>query len=440
MAVKTYSLARDGNTFLSPHFQVREFRSKDGTDRILINSDLIAVLEKLYDHMNAKAININSGYRTPAYSVKVKGYATDQHTKGNAADIKVKKQDGSYYSSNEVCCALEDLNHQGGVGRINKEYAVHVDVRGCKCWFDETNGMKTLSSWYSYLGVKKSITASNKAPKLSGAKTGVDLSHHNNDNGPVDFSKLKAAGVEFVILHAGYGRYANQKDPFFESNYKAAKDAGLPVGAYWYSYATDVAGARAEAQTFLQTIKGKQFEYPVYFDLEEPKQFKTGKTNVSAMVAAFCSTVEAAGYFTGVYMSASYLREYVTDEVKKRYTLWVAQFASKCTYSGAGSVAIWQATSKGRINGVIGNVDVNFAYVDFPTEIKTKGLNGFVLASGDLDGDGKVTAKDARLALRIAAGLAKATLYQLRVGDLNGNGKIDSSDARMILRKAAKLK
>ena len=437
MAVKTYSLSRDGNTYLSPNFRVREYACKDGSDRILINSDLVAIQEKLFAYLDAKAINNTSGYRTPSHSVKVGGYATDQHTKGNAADFKVTKQDGSLYTADEICCALEDLNHQGGVGKINK-YSVHVDVRGYKCWFDETNGMKTLSSWYSYLGVKKSITASNKAPKLSGAKTGVDLSHHNNDNGPVDFSKLKAAGVEFVILHAGYGRYANQKDPYFELNYKAAKAAGLPVGAYWYSYATDVAGARAEAQTFLQTIKGKQFEYPLYFDLEEPKQFKTGKTNVSAMVAAFCSTVEAAGYFTGVYMSASYLREYVTDEVKKRYTLWVAQYASKCTYSGAGSVAIWQATSKGRINGVIGNVDVNFAYVDFPTEIKTKGLNGFVLASGDLNGDGNVNSSDARLALRAAAKLENLTPEQQKAGDMDGDGKVTSADAREMLKKAAK--
>lgn len=155
MAVKTYSLKSDGEKSLSAHFKVKEFKCKDGSDKILINTDLITALEKLYSYLNCKAINITSGYRTPSHSVAVGGYSTDQHTKGNAADITCKKQDGTYYSSNEVCCALEDIAHNGGVGRINKNCSVHVDVRGYKCWFDETNNEKTCSSWYTYLGIRR---------------------------------------------------------------------------------------------------------------------------------------------------------------------------------------------------------------------------------------------------------------------------------------------
>lgn len=155
MAVKVYSLKKDGEKFLSDHFQVKEFKCKDGSDQILINTELITALEKLYKHLNCRAINITSGYRTPAHSVKVGGYSTDQHTKGNAADITCKKQDGTLFSSNEVCCVLEDLAHAGGVGRINKNSSVHIDVRGNKCWFDEVNGDKIVNSWYSYLGIKK---------------------------------------------------------------------------------------------------------------------------------------------------------------------------------------------------------------------------------------------------------------------------------------------
>lgn len=155
MAVKIYSLKADGEKFLSPHFQVKEFRCKDGSDKILINTELINTLEKLYKHLNCKAINITSGYRTPTHSVAVGGYSTDQHTKGNAADITAKRQDGTLFTSNEICCAFEDLKHAGGVGRINTKSSVHVDVRGYKCWFDEVNGEKTTNSWYSYLGVKK---------------------------------------------------------------------------------------------------------------------------------------------------------------------------------------------------------------------------------------------------------------------------------------------
>lgn len=157
MAVKTYSLKKDGEKFLSEHFQVKEFKCKDGTDKILINTNLIDVLEKLYKHLNCKAINITSGYRTPSHSVKVGGYSTDQHTKGSAADITAKKQDGTLFSSNEICCALEDISHMGGIGRINKTHSVHVDVRGYKCWFDEVNNEKTTNSWYAYFGIKKPV-------------------------------------------------------------------------------------------------------------------------------------------------------------------------------------------------------------------------------------------------------------------------------------------
>lgn len=154
----TYSLKKDGNTYLSAHFQVKEFACKDGSDTILINPDLITALEKLYAKLGAKAINITSGYRTPSHSVKVGGYATDQHTKGNAADVKAKKQDGSLFSSKEITLALEDINHAGGIGLINKTNSVHVDVRGKKCWFDETNGEKLVDSWYAYWGVAKPTT------------------------------------------------------------------------------------------------------------------------------------------------------------------------------------------------------------------------------------------------------------------------------------------
>ena len=155
MSVNTYSLKQNGKQYLAPHFQVREFACKDGSDKIIINQDLIDVLEKLYAHLGAKAVNITSGYRTPSHSVNVGGYSTDQHTKGNAADIKCKKQDGSLFSSKEITIALEEIGHNGGVGLINKQNAVHVDVRGKKCWFDETNGEKIVNSWCDYWGVTK---------------------------------------------------------------------------------------------------------------------------------------------------------------------------------------------------------------------------------------------------------------------------------------------
>lgn len=116
---------------------------------------------------------------------------------------------------------------------------------------------------------------------------GIDVSTFQ---GNIDFKKVKASGIDFVILRAGYGRETSQKDAKFEQNYKNAKAAGLKVGAYWYSYADSVEDAKKEAEACISVIKGKQFEYPIYFDLEEKinliwvKNFVATLQKLSAML------------------------------------------------------------------------------------------------------------------------------------------------------------
>ena len=94
----------------------------------------------------------------------------------------------------------------------------------------------------------------------------IDVSKHN---GSIDFAAVKASGIYAVIIRAGYGREVSQKDPMFDTNYAAAKGVGLHIGAYWYSYADSVADAAKEANACLACIQGKQFDFPVYYDLEE---------------------------------------------------------------------------------------------------------------------------------------------------------------------------
>lgn len=153
MAVKEYSLKRDGEKKLSEHFRVREFRCRDGSDKILVNEELPKVLEQLRQKVGSDAVIITSGYRTQQHNAAVGGAKASQHLKGNAADIQCKKG-GAIISAKEVCCALEDMGHAGGVGYIS-ETAVHVDVRGYKSWFDEAKGKNGIESFYTYFGLKK---------------------------------------------------------------------------------------------------------------------------------------------------------------------------------------------------------------------------------------------------------------------------------------------
>ena len=198
---------------------------------------------------------------------------------------------------------------------------------------------------------------------------GIDVSKHN---GTIDWNKVKAAGVQFAMLRAGYGRYDNQKDERFEANYKGATAAGIPVGAYHYSYATTAEQAKQEAEVFLGWIKGKNLTYPVAFDIEDKKQANLGVSVISDIIRAFCETVEAAGYYVVVYANKDWLTNRIDADCKSRYDIWLAQWTSKPTYTG--SYGMWQYTSDGAVDGIAGRVDMNIAYKDYPSVIA--GMDG----------------------------------------------------------------
>lgn len=204
---------------------------------------------------------------------------------------------------------------------------------------------------------------------------GIDVSEHN---GTIDWKKVKAAGVDFAIIRAGYGKLAAQIDKRYLQNYDAARAAGVKVGAYWYSYATTEAEAKQEAQVCLQLLASRQFEYPIYFDIEEKKQLDLGKAKFSAIIKAFCSTVEAAGYYTGVYTSASVASTLLTDEIKTKYDMWVAHWGvTKPSYNGNYGMWQYKVGAKGSVNGITGEIDMDYAYKNYPTIIKNAGLNNF---------------------------------------------------------------
>lgn len=356
---KSYEFA--DKTQLSPHFNISEFRCKCGKEHETLNSpELIEKLEKLFTALNCSKIIVTSGYRCTAHDKSVGGSGTGQHTLGNAADICCYGQDGQPISSKTVCCKAQDIGFRG-IANITAAYIyTHVDVRPNGKWYgNEVHGNNTVTDdFYKYFGGED--------------MKGIDVSVHN---GNIDWNKVKSDGIDFAILRAGFGRLEKQKDEKFEQNYAGAKAAGIPVGAYWYSYAMDEDEARLEADVFLKVIKGKQFEMPVYFDLEEKKQFDIGKDKVSAIMRAFLERVESAGYFTGLYGSASSLTTHTADDIKSRYTIWLAHWMNQTNYNGA--YAVWQYSSKGNVAGINGDVDLDICYKDFPNIIKSKDLNGW---------------------------------------------------------------
>lgn len=256
---------------------------------------------------------------------------------------------------------------------------------------------------------------------------GIDVSHYQ---GNIDYAKLKG-NVDYVIMQIGYGQYTSQVDKTFERNYAQCKKYGIPCGGYWFSYATNEAEVKLEAQACLSVIKGKQFEYPIYFDVEGKSL--VGRAGVSAMCKAFCDTLEAAGYFAGIYISRSPAQTMLTKEVADRYALWLAEYGSKCNYGSA--YGMWQYSSAGRVSGINGAVDMDYCYVDYPGIIKSKGLNGFkaqqtaVDKSEILDSTGfkQGQQSDGILALKCMLMTAKQlglTSYGVDVNGIYGKGTL----------------
>ena len=355
------------STQLSPHFNVKEFRCQCGkTHETLIASELVDKLEQLYTALNCSKIIVTSGYRCPEHDKAVGGTSSGQHTKGTAADVCCYGQDGQLISSKTVCCKAQDLGF-GGIANITISYQyTHLDVRTRYRWLgDETKGNGTVTDdFYKYFGIEKAET------KTKNILKGIDVSYAQ---GVIDWEKVKASGlVDFAILRAGYGKETTQVDTQFERNYAACKRLGIPVGVYWYSYATTAAESEQEAKVCLQTIRGKQFEYPVAFDIEEKENLQ----NADALCQAFCSALEKQGYYAAIYTFKSALENNISAAIKSRYDIFLSHVGVQQT-SYAGAYGLWQYSWTGRIPGLTGDVDLNYAYKNYPAIIKQAGLNGF---------------------------------------------------------------
>lgn len=205
---------------------------------------------------------------------------------------------------------------------------------------------------------------------------GIDVS---NWNGVLDWTKVKAAGINFAIIRAGYGK--GNIDSKFKTNVDGAVAAGIDIGAYWFSYAKTVADAKAEADYLCDAVAstGAKFTYPLCYDYEYDsynKAVATGQTPTNALIVqmaeAFLKRVEERGYYAANYSNIDYLGKGFSMLVD-RYDLWLAQWSSSKTRD----CGIWQYASDGKIHGCSGVFDMNYSYKDYPAIMKQYGLNGF---------------------------------------------------------------
>ena len=207
---------------------------------------------------------------------------------------------------------------------------------------------------------------------------GLDISNYQRG---ISFDAIKSAGVQFLILRAGYTGWGGDGtgkhiDDTFEGFYNQAKERNIPVGAYWYSCANTYEKGQAEAEfMYKNCLKGKQFEYPIYIDVEDTHWQVNNKQGVTDAINGFCQYLENQGYYVGVYASdISGFKEKINIE-DVRFDKWVARYGSEPQY--VTNYGIWQLSSVLEIDGYNGKLDNNIGYVDYPNIIKNAGLNGF---------------------------------------------------------------
>lgn len=276
---------------------------------------------------------------------------------------------------------------------------------------------------------------------------GIDVSVWQ---GQIDWEAVKADGVSFAIIRAGYGgNYYDQDDSWFEYNVSECERLGIDYGVYLYSYAYNADSAYSEAEHVLRVLGDHKPSYPIYLDLEQTYNGSPAGHNgdyflynsnddLVDIATTFCTTIENAGYTAGIYASLSWWNNYLTDSCFSQWERWVAQWNNYCSYSS--EYKIWQAASDASVDGISGNVDVDFDYSPYRAA-------GYKTA--DLNMNGTVNVVDAQMAYDIICNneATKNELFALGdvwwtdktlryFVDVNNDSQATASDAWAIQYKA----
>ncbi len=196
---------------------------------------------------------------------------------------------------------------------------------------------------------------------------GIDVSEHQK---VIDWSKVKAAGIEYAFIRVGYRGYTKgglAEDAYFRQNLAGATAAGVKVGVYIFSQAITKEEAIEEANYLLERIKDYNITFPVVLDFEfspdkgRLETAKLSKAEGTAICLEFCKTIQAAGYTPMVYANPDMLNNHLNaEEISNQYLVWLANYTTQTSYTG--KFDYWQYSSSGTVDGITGRVDMNFFY------------------------------------------------------------------------------
>ena len=310
----------------------------------------------------AEATNISAGYKiTVKKSATVDGKAKLKDKDGNqmyyldaagayqeAVYDDYKKYDKFYKKSSEASAY---------------RYTGWQTIDGSVYFYDKNGNYVTGEQVIQ--GAKYSFGSDGRMSSNSGSM-GIDVSKWN---GNIDWNAVKNSGVSYVIIRCGYRGSSTGvlvEDPKFRSNIKGAKAAGLKVGVYFFSQAVNEVEAVEEASMALSLVSGYGLNYPVFLDVEASGGRGDGISREArtAVCKAFCATIQNSGYAAGIYANKTWFSEKINTGSLTGYKIWLAQYASAPTYT-ATRYDMWQYSSRGKVSGISGDVDMNISYLHY---------------------------------------------------------------------------
>lgn len=186
---------------------------------------------------------------------------------------------------------------------------------------------------------------------------GIDVSKYQ---GNINWRKVAAAGVKFAMLRVvSTNKEGLYVDPTFEQNYKGAKENGIPVGVYLFTYAQNEAEQNEELRLMFETLKGKTLEYPVALDVEDVNTASIGKDKLTALTKRGLDIIAQTGYKPILYTGTNYKANYLDMTKLASYDLWLAD--CRTSYNGKGKSQMWQYSQE-NIAGINGKCDVDYCY------------------------------------------------------------------------------
>ncbi len=283
----------------------------------------------------------------------------------------------------DVAVTRGDINGDRNINVIDKLYLKQYIINGSKKspvtnWRKamDVNGDGQINA-ADILMLDKYVLQNNlstEKPKKIDTYDGIDVSRWQGD---INWSKVKEAGIDFVMIKAGEG---TAMESMFLKNINGAKAAGIQCGIYWFANARCVQDAHVEAQACMNVIKNYKLEYPVVYDfeyrtLDNGNPLANNRALCTETINTFLHDLEAGGYYAMVYTNKDFPQRYLNiDDITSRFALWYANYSIsqpdvKCS--------IWQYSCKGKVDGILYDVDKDISYVDFQSQIISAGLNGF---------------------------------------------------------------